>query len=339
MRPKSMILILIALGCGLIASIGISQVVERNGDGGAEAVQTSPIYVASIDINIKEELNAQRVKLEEWPVDRFPPGAVTTVEQMEEMAARQRIFAGEPILGAKLAPKNDLQTPSDRIKPGHRVMSIRVSMDTAVSHLLQPGDYVDILAFIRGSRGKGPKASTILSGIEVFALNDQTEMQDDGGSSIQAKTVSVQVTPRDASTLMFYAEQGRLRLTLRSRDDSGASGTVNNLAAEPAPPKPVKTAVVDLEESFRMEVLDGTGAVRKFSWKDNESLPTEVVENNGFSKGNSSEEKKEGIPPFGAGEFGEDGMDGNGDFGGLSGDALEGSSGSGSRNLNLGIEF
>ena len=29
MRPKSMILILIAGGCGLIASIGISQVMER----------------------------------------------------------------------------------------------------------------------------------------------------------------------------------------------------------------------------------------------------------------------------------------------------------------------
>ena len=85
MRPKSMILILIALGCGLIASIGISQVVEKNGNGEVEKVQTSPIYVASQDINLKEELTAQRVKLEEWPVDRIPPGAVTTPEQMEDM--------------------------------------------------------------------------------------------------------------------------------------------------------------------------------------------------------------------------------------------------------------
>ncbi|MEM7315803.1 MAG: Flp pilus assembly protein CpaB [Planctomycetota bacterium] len=332
MRPKSMILILIALGCGLIASIGISQVVEKNADSGAEAVQTSPIYVAAVDVQIKEELTAQRVKLEEWPVDRIPPGAVTTPEQMEDMVPRYRFFAGEPILLAKLARADEMNSASDKIKPGHRVMSIRVSMDTAVSHLIQPGDHVDILAFIR-ARGQAPKASTILSGIEVFALNDQTEMLEDGGSSIQAKTVSVQVTPQEASTLMFYAEQGRLRLTLRSRDDTGvATGDVAMQTVEPTPPKKEVEEVVDGDEKWRMQVLDGSGAVRTFAWNDNETLPHEVTEGNGYDKTSEAEEKtSENVPPFGTeGEGLED------EFGGLSGDALEGSDG---RNLNLGIEF
>ena len=215
-------------------------------------------------------------------------------------------------------------------------MSVRVSMDTAVSHLLQPGDYVDILAFIRGGRGKAPKASTILQAIEVFAINDQFSIQDDGGSSIQAKTVSVQVTPQEASTLMFYAEQGRLRLTLRSREDNG--GAVNEPVAqtEPTPPTPPKKEEEPQEESFRMELLDGSGAVRQFVWSDNESLPREITEDSSFNSNKTTTEEatgEENVPPFG---IDAEGLEG--EFGGLSGDSLEGGAPD-ARSLNIGIEF
>ena len=72
MRPKSMVLILIALGCGLIASIGISQVVDKGGKDEAPEVQLAPVYVAALDVPSHQKLNAQSVKLEEWPVDRNP---------------------------------------------------------------------------------------------------------------------------------------------------------------------------------------------------------------------------------------------------------------------------
>ena len=45
MRPKSLILLALALGCGLIASIGISQVLDSKNNKPA-VVETTPIYVA-----------------------------------------------------------------------------------------------------------------------------------------------------------------------------------------------------------------------------------------------------------------------------------------------------
>ncbi len=50
MRPKSMILIVIALGCGLIASIGISQVMENNVSEAPVEAPTATIFVAVADI-------------------------------------------------------------------------------------------------------------------------------------------------------------------------------------------------------------------------------------------------------------------------------------------------
>ncbi len=50
MRPKSLILLALALGCGLIASIGISQVMKaRKGQSGPPG-ETQAILVALIDV-------------------------------------------------------------------------------------------------------------------------------------------------------------------------------------------------------------------------------------------------------------------------------------------------
>ena len=63
------ILILIAAGCGLVASIGISQVMDPNA---AAKVDSEKVYVALTNIDIGTRLNTNNVKLESWPKDRIP---------------------------------------------------------------------------------------------------------------------------------------------------------------------------------------------------------------------------------------------------------------------------
>ena len=48
MKMKSLILIFIALGCGLVATIGISQVMERNTGDGGSTVKMEQILVAKV---------------------------------------------------------------------------------------------------------------------------------------------------------------------------------------------------------------------------------------------------------------------------------------------------
>ncbi len=52
MKMKSLILIFIALGCGLVDTIGISQVMERNSGGGGTTMKMEQILVAKGDIDI-----------------------------------------------------------------------------------------------------------------------------------------------------------------------------------------------------------------------------------------------------------------------------------------------
>ena len=49
MRGKSLALLVLALGCGLVASLGITQVLAKRGDPSAPS-DTTPVYVAKADI-------------------------------------------------------------------------------------------------------------------------------------------------------------------------------------------------------------------------------------------------------------------------------------------------
>ena len=59
MRAKSMALLMLALGCGLIASIGITQLLaERNAKPQVLSGETVSVYVATKDIPLGEPVTA-----------------------------------------------------------------------------------------------------------------------------------------------------------------------------------------------------------------------------------------------------------------------------------------
>src|SRR4029079_3386555 len=116
MRSKSILLLTLALGCGLIASIGISQVMDRNKKQGPAPGETQTIFVALTDINPSDTLTAENIKLEEWPSGKIPNGALTKLEDVDGKRARTKLFAGEPILIGKLG---DETGASKNIPPGY----------------------------------------------------------------------------------------------------------------------------------------------------------------------------------------------------------------------------
>lgn len=246
MRAKSMVLILIALGCGLVASIAISQVMERGSKSTNVGLETVPIYVASTDIDVNEQLSATNVRVEDWPKSKMPEGVVKDLKDVNERFARVRFYAGEPILMAKLV--NEIEGPAVKIPDGHRVCAMKVQMDTAIAGLVNPGDRVDIIGYFKEGRGI-PKTGTreILKNVRVFAVNDQTDQEvDQQGRSIAAKTISLLVKQEQVAKLMLAMELGTLRLALRRPNEDADSHTN-------------ETADIDALFGTRSETADSDG--------------------------------------------------------------------------------
>jgi len=226
MRGKSLALLVLALGCGLVASIGITQVMaKRKTQKDVSSGDTETIFVALEDIGLGEPLTAQMLRLEQWPKDKVPTEALTRIEDVEGRRTKTKLYAGEPILENKLFSKGDrLGGVTPMIPKGYRVVSVKVDSTSSSGNLIRPGDRVDVMVHLRQNPGMGileTTTRTILQDIKVFAVNDVVEVNSEqhGGKTIAAKTISLLVTPEDAEKLILATQLGAIQLVMRGPDD------------------------------------------------------------------------------------------------------------------------
>jgi pilus assembly protein CpaB len=297
---KSLILIFIALGCGLVASIGISQVMNR--DAGSGNMEMEQILVSMADIDIGTKLDAQNVRLEDWPKAKIPEGAVRRLEDVKDKFANARFFKGEPLHVNKIS--DQLKNVAIGVPPGYRAMPVKVDEDT-VMKAVTPGDRVDVMVFLRRNGQDIPEtgAFTILKNVRVFAINTNTERAADAkGETSSFKTVSLLVKPDHARELVVAAQMGKIMLTLRRPDEkdeaageevtpladilSGRSKLGSDGGAGSSSPVPSFLHVVKDSVGFPNRsnaggepvwsmVVMGPADRKQYDWSDLKQLPTE----------------------------------------------------------------
>ncbi|MCG8451033.1 MAG: Flp pilus assembly protein CpaB [Pirellulales bacterium] len=222
MRPKSLVLLALALGCGLVASIGISQVLDSNNKN-QTAVESVPIYVALQNINLGDPVDDTMVSLQEWPKDKVPVGAITKWEDIEDRRPRTTIFQGEPLMDGKFLEKGQTQDPISSIPEGMRLKTVSVDARRSAAGLLSPGDRVDVQIFVQRNEREGirhPFTKIILQNIRVFAVDQAVQRSADGTEArTVAKTVSLVVTPEQANKMLTAENLGEISLIPRHPDD------------------------------------------------------------------------------------------------------------------------
>ena len=147
MKSKSLILLVLSIGFGIVAAIGISQVMKNQAI--AEPVETprGPVLLASADLGLHEKLTEENVKLENWPTDTIPENAVTTLEEITDMVTRIRMSPGIPIVRSAIQHKNLSTRPP--IPEGMKVVAVRVAAHDTISNLLRPGNKIDVIGVFK----------------------------------------------------------------------------------------------------------------------------------------------------------------------------------------------
>ncbi|OHB72074.1 MAG: Flp pilus assembly protein CpaB [Planctomycetes bacterium RBG_13_63_9] len=227
MRPKSLALLVLALGCGLVASIGITQVMaNRDAKSDAPTGDSQAVFVAMESIPMGEVLTPQVLRLENWPKDKVPSGALSKIEDVEGRRSRTRLYEGEPILENKLYGKGDSGGGvAMRIPKGYRAVPVKVDDVSGGADMILPGDRVDVVVYLSPKRGSAgiteASTQTLLEDIKVFAVDSTVEIDstEAGSEPMNAKTISLQVTPEQAAKLTLASQLGKIILVMRSPDD------------------------------------------------------------------------------------------------------------------------
>jgi pilus assembly protein CpaB len=292
MRAKSLLLLLIALGCGIVASVAVSQVVlDQNG---GVAVQTAEILVIAKNVSAASKITPESVRIEKWPADKVPQGALVDLKQIEGKFAKQPLYVNEPLIEIKLANKGkELVIPE-----GYRVFDLVVNEQNGGSGYISPGDRVDVFGFFeKGMKIKTSGTVRVLENLEVLMVDGIASIDPDAPTTARRSSSTFQLLVKDKqyAVLDTAANLGKLRVALRppelseeakSRMDDGesfmawlkeseaprssepnAASLVREVIEQPAAPK--------IEHEMMIITPEGSN---RFRWKEGDKMPRKVDE-------------------------------------------------------------
>ncbi len=132
----------------------------------------------------------------------------------------------------RLGLSGKIQYEDSRGRDNYRALSVPISGAAAVSGMIRPGDYVDILGTFTMPSAINPQmteqiTTTVFPKVKVLAVGTHTgtelEMVRSGGGS----TITFEVEPEVAEIIVFAQHAGTLYLTLRHPDnpDTSTPGT------------------------------------------------------------------------------------------------------------------
>ncbi|HYG85939.1 MAG TPA: Flp pilus assembly protein CpaB [Azospirillum sp.] len=197
-------------------------------------VKTQRIRVAASELPVGTFVQPSDVRWQDWPEAAVLKDHVIYSEAEADVAVgsvvRQSITAGEPLMRSRLIAPGDRGFLAAVLNPGTRAISVGVTEVSGAAGLILPGDRVDLIltqtAPVPGNNpGERSVGETVLTDARVIAVDQRVnELRSDpnplfpgrSGAIGAARTVTLEVTARQAAKVAVAAELGRLTLSLRS---------------------------------------------------------------------------------------------------------------------------
>jgi len=192
----------------------------------AEAAQSAIVPVKEVYVLNKRMRYGQRLSLDDvkkvrWPVEAIPEGAFTAEEELFpkgpdiKRSILRTMEPNEAVMAIKVTDPGQDAGVSSRLSPGKRAFAIRTDVTSGVSGFLRPGDRVDV--YWTGRIGDGNVTKLIEVNVRLVAIDQSAD--EDRNSPTVARTVTVEVDPRQVAALAQAQSTGRLSLSLVGADD------------------------------------------------------------------------------------------------------------------------
>lgn len=214
MKQKNMVLMVVAVGCGLVAAFLTSQMSARTAQ-----VETVEVIVAAKDLPVgtaltKDDLKTL-IKRKKVPKDAVPPMVVETEDELLDKRLSRSIRNEETINKADLSKGGVVTIP-----PGMHMVAVPLGVPQAVAGFVGPGARVDVLA--TAQLGNKVVALPLLVNMLVLAVDTQTTYAKDGVFPT-LNTISFAVDRKQALLLALAERRGcALKLLLRNPEEKFA---------------------------------------------------------------------------------------------------------------------
>src|SRR5262245_34699414 len=257
MSFRTVLVVLLALVCGVTAAIGLNAILRAPTPAAAQqGPETVPVVVAVADIGRVTQLTLDLVKVRQYPKHAPPGDPKARFESIEEVFGRavlSPIVRGEVILNGKLANKGAGRGIEVALPDGMRAFTILTqNVAAGVAGFILPGSKVDVLLTLE--TGNSASTFVLLENVEILAVHQVVAPPGDiHVSTNDIQSVTLLVTDEQATELNLAQNKGKLHLSLRNPHDKKPATrnvkTVADLYPAGLKPKPA----VDTEPQPRVE--------------------------------------------------------------------------------------
>jgi pilus assembly protein CpaB len=230
MSPRNIILIAFALVAALGTAMLARGWMNSQRPVVAAAPKAAPAEAAQYVLVAKTALPAGRfIKPEDlrwqgWPEGQVPASYMLKgkrkPEELTGAVVRKGIAADEPVTDERVVKPGDRGFMAAVLEPGFRAVSVSVTATSGIAGFVFPGDHVDLLVThsVRNDEPGGRKSAlvteTVLRDVRVVAIDQRTD--DQNVTPTVARTVTFEVTPKQAEMVNVARRLGELTLSLRS---------------------------------------------------------------------------------------------------------------------------
>ncbi len=228
-NKKQILIIILAIGAGIVATVMTAGYVQKK-ISEDRAVMSQQLEQNKQEFSALQQQSQQRVDTLVQEVeglkqqqDKIKQDAVAAAQAVVASVAAANAAAGKDKTVRK--PSLALRTP-----PGKRAVTVMIDSLSAVGGLVDPGDFVDVIAQLEVPKSvetKGPdknkteKKETvtvmIFQHLQILAIN--TNLDDQGIYDDQQAANSLKITlavePQEAGLIAFAEKNGKLQLALR----------------------------------------------------------------------------------------------------------------------------
>lgn len=242
-----------------------------------------PVVVAAADIPWGTKLQPEMTKILPFLRESLPSGHFTSFNDLKDRVLILPLKANDPITEHRLAPVSVQTGGISAVLPaGKRAVSVKGDKVIGLAGLVNPGNIVDVLVTVDGSKGDNEESRTklVLEKIPVLATGTQIQ-KNEKGEPTPVDVFTLEVTPEESEKLALAATEGKIQLSLRSITDTESIYTegmtipklLTSLSLNkyrPVPPKtePVKAGPAPVKRwtpkpSVSVEVIKGTEVSQK----------------------------------------------------------------------------
>jgi pilus assembly protein CpaB len=216
MKPKTMILMIVAVACGLGASYMTSRLLAERNQRPAEEKKVPVLYAKQTVAAWVQIQDPEAVfEVREVNESAVPKKALSDHAQLKDKRLNKVIEATKPVTEDDLLSAEQEGLVA-KMKPGQRAITIRVTIEQNAHGYVMPGTLVDILSVMRGN---DPHSKWILEKMVVLAA-DANHTRDPNQPNQISQTVTLAASPEEALRLSLAQSIGELRLAIRRPDDN-----------------------------------------------------------------------------------------------------------------------